>query len=405
MKAVGIVAEYNPFHFGHRYQLQTIREQCGAETPIVAVMSGDYVQRGEPAAFDKFTRAEAAVGCGVSLVLELPLPWSLSSAEGFARGGIGLLGATGVVDAISFGSESGDLSSVEKTAAALETAEFSAILKEELSGGTPFAAARAAAARRLLGDAAAVLDTPNDLLAVEYMRAAGRLGYTFNYIPVQRIGSVHDGAGSASELRAVLHRGGTMEGQIPDEAFEVFRRETEIGRGYISPEKLCTAFLSRLREKTPENFAAVPDAGEGLYFRLYEASRRGTSPEEIADLAKSRRYAHARLRRMVMCAALGIRAGDAAGIPPYLRVLSFDERGAALLREMKTSAVLPVITKSSRIKDECEEAQRIFRLGSGAHDLFVLGRDNCEFWTADDDYRATPRHIVPIYKNNVGKFF
>ena len=121
MKAVGIVAEYNPFHLGHRYQVQTVRERCGAETPVAAVMSGDYVQRGEAAAFDKFTRAEAAVRGGVSLVLELPLPWSLSSAEGFARGGVGLLGATGVVDALSFGSESADFAAIEKTAAALET--------------------------------------------------------------------------------------------------------------------------------------------------------------------------------------------------------------------------------------------------------------------------------------------
>ena len=401
MKAVGIVAEYNPFHLGHRYQIQTVRERCGAETPVVAVMSGDYVQRGEAAAFDKFTRAEAAVRGGVSLVLELPLPWSLSSAEGFARGGVGLLGATGVVDALSFGSESADFAAIEKTAAALETPEFSAALKEELSGGTPFAAARAAAARRLLGDAAAVLDTPNDLLAVEYVRAARRLGHTFNYIPVRREGSVHDGAGSASELRSHLRQGGTLAGKIPDAALAVFRRETDVGRGYVPPERLCTALISRLREKTPEDFAVVPDAGEGLAYRLYDAARRGTSPEEIADLAKSRRYAHARLRRMVMCAALGVRAGDAAGIPPYLRVLAFDERGAALLREMKTCAALPVIVKSSRIKDENSEAQRIFRLGSLAHDLYVLGWSDRRFWAADGDYRATPPYIVSITKKSV----
>ena len=172
MKAVGIVAEYNPFHSGHRYQIRKIREIFGAETPIAAVMSGDFVQRGEAASYDKFTRAEAAVRGGVSLVIELPLPWSLSSAESFARGGVGLLGAAGVIDALSFGSESGDLSALEKTAAVLDTPEFAEALKRELTGGTPFAAARARAARALLGESAAVLDTPNDLLAVEYIRAA-----------------------------------------------------------------------------------------------------------------------------------------------------------------------------------------------------------------------------------------
>lgn len=391
MKAVGIVAEYNPFHFGHRYQIERIREQRGAETPIAAVMSGDFVQRGEAAAFDKFTRAEAAVRCGVSLVIELPLPWSLSSAEGFARGGVGLLGAAGVVDTLSFGSESADLPAMQATAALLDTPQYAAALRNALSGGTPFAAARAAAARALLGETAAVLDTPNDLLAVEYIRAAQRLGYTFNnYIPVRRTLSVHDGPGSASELRAFLRRGETIDEKIPAEAAEVMLRETEAGRGYVSPESLCTAILSRLREKTPEELAGLPDAAEGLHFRLYDAIRRGASPEEIADHAKSKRYAHARLRRMVMCAALGVRAGDAAGTPPYIRVLALDGKGAELLRAMRETAVLPVIVKSSRIMDETEEARRIFALGSRAHDLYVLGWRNRDFWPADSDYRATP---------------
>ena len=397
MKAVGIVAEYNPFHGGHQYQIRKIREMCGADMPIVAVMSGDFVQRGEAAAYDKFTRAAAAVRGGVSLVIELPLPWSLSSAEGFARGGVGLLGATGVVGALSFGSESGDLAALEMTAAALDTPAFSEALKASLTGGAPFAAARAKAAHALLGEVAAVLDTPNDLLAVEYLRAAIKLGYTFSYIPVRREGSVHDGAGSASELRARLREGGSLSGLIPEEAWDVFCRADEAGRGYVSPESLRTAILSRLREKTPEDFAAVPDAAEGLHFRLYEAARRGVSAGEIADFAKSKRYAHARLRRMVMCAALGICAGDADGVPPYLRVLAFDARGAALLRKMKTCAVLPVIVKSARVRDESEAVRRVFDLGSRAHDLYALGWENRSAQAADGDYRAAP--LASVHDN------
>lgn len=178
-------------------------------------MSGDFVQRGEAASYDKFTRAEAAVRGGVSLVIEPPLPWSLSSAESFARGGVGLLGAAGVIDALSFGSESGDLSALEKTAAVLDTPEFAEALKRELTGGTPFAAARARAARALLGESAAVLDTPNDLLAVEYICAAAKLGYIFDYTPVRREGSTHDGAGSALELRALFARGRALPGVSP----------------------------------------------------------------------------------------------------------------------------------------------------------------------------------------------
>lgn len=236
---------------------------------------------------------------------------------------------------------------------------------------------------------------------MEYIRAAAKLGYTFDYTPVRREGSTHDGAGSASELRALLRAGESLAGRVPGEVWEVLRRADEAGRGFVSPERLRTAYLSRLREKTPEDFAAVPDAAEGLHFRLYEAARRGSSPEEIADLAKSKRYAHARLRRMVMCAALGVRAGDANGIPPYIRALAFDARGAALLREMKTSAALPVVVKSARVKDENESIQRLFDLGSRAHDLYVLGWKNRALQAADGDYRATPFCSVGNNRNSV----
>ena len=367
----------------------------------VCVMSGDYVQRGEPAVIPAAARAEAAVRCGAALVLELPPSYALRSAEGFADGGVELLDRLGCAEALCFGSESGDLSALEKTAAVLDTPEFAEALKRELTGGTPFAAARARAARALLGESAAVLDTPNDLLAVEYIRAAAKLGYIFDYTPVRREGSTHDGAGSASELRALLRAGESLAGRVPGEVWEVLRRADEAGHGFVSPESLRTAYLSRLREKTPEDFAAVPDAAEGLHFRLYEAARRGSSPEEIADLAKSKRYAHARLRRMVMCAALGVRAGDANGIPPYIRVLAFDARGAVLLREMKTSAALPVVVKSARVKDENESIQRLFDLGSRAHDLYVLGWKNRALQAADGDYRATPFCSVGNNRNSV----
>lgn len=279
MKAVGIVAEYNPFHSGHRYQIRKIREIFGAETPVAAVMSGDFVQRGEAASYDKFTRAEAAVRGGVSLVIELPLPWSLSSAESFARGGVGLLGAAGVIDALSFGSESGDLSALEKTAAVLDTPEFAEALKRELIGGTPFAAARARAARALLGESAAVLDTPNDLLAVEYIRAAAKLGYIFDYTPVRREGSTHDGAGSASELRALLRAGESLAGRVPGEVWEVLRRADEAGHGFVSPESLRTAYLSRLREKRRRTLLPCRTRRRGCIFgftklRAAEAPRK-----------------------------------------------------------------------------------------------------------------------------------
>ena len=388
MKAVGVVAEYNPFHAGHARmlaELQTLRP----EKPTVIALSGDFVQRGEAAVFSKFARAEAAVRCGASLVLEIPLPWCLSSAEGFARGGVGLLQATGVVDTISFGSESGELDTLRECALALNNPSFPEFLRKELKTGASFASARRRAVSALAGEqTACVLDAPNDLLAVEYLRASAGTGMEF--LPIPRTGPAHDGVGSASDLRRAMAAGEDWLSEIPQEAAQVFLAEITARRGPVLPENLRLPILSRLREREKQDFFAVPDVSEGLENSLWSASRSETSPERIAMAAKSKRYALSRLRRAVMAAALGVRVGDAAGTPPYIRVLAMDERGTALLAQMRSSARVPVITKSAHIRKTNPEAQRIFALGSRAHDLFVLGYAEEEQQNGGGDLRAAP---------------
>ena len=357
------------------------------------MLSGDFVQRGEAACFSKFARAEAAVRCGVSLVLELPLPWCLSSAEGFARGMMGLLQATGIVDIISFGSESGDLGSLKKCADATESPEYPPILREHLNRGISFAAARERAIVNIIGkETAACLRTPNDLLAVEYIRAAGKGAVFF---PVERGASVHDGPGGASRLRERMAAGGEWLADVPAPAREVFVRETEAFRGPVTEETLRTALISRLRERTVGDFERVPDAAEGLEHKLYRAARELDSLSEIAGAAKSKRYALSRLKRMTMCAALGLEKGMADGIPPYLRVLGMDSKGEALLRRMRKSASLPVITKSAGVLKEDERARTVFELTSRAHDLYVLGFADSAGRRGSADYRYTPFRLTP----------
>ena len=388
MRAVGVVAEYNPFHAGHARMLAQLRAEM-PEKPAVIALSGDFVQRGEAAVFSKFARAEAAVRCGAALVLELPLPWCLASAEGFARGGVGLLLDTGVVDTVAFGSESGDLAALKACVLALESPMFPELLRQELSTGASFAVARRRAAASVAGEETArVLDRPNDLLGVEYLRAASGTGTAF--FPVLRSGSQHDGAGSASDLRQAMAVGEDWLCEIPLAAVSVFRREMESGRGPVLPEDLRLPLLSRLREKDKTDFAAAPDVSEGLENVLWSAARDETSPEGIAMAAKSKRYALSRLRRAVMAAALGVRSGDAAGTSPFLRVLAMDERGAALLAEMRTAARVPVITKPAHIRKTAPEAQRIFALGSRAHDLYVLGYQQEDQQRGGGDLRAAP---------------
>ena len=392
MGAVGVVAEYNPFHEGHLRLLRTLRAELGAPVPVVAVLSGDFVQRGEAACFSKFARAEAAVRCGVSLVLELPLPWSLASAEGFARGGVGLLAATGVVDCISFGSESADPDALCRCAEAAETPEYAAALREELAKGIPFAAARERAVAAAAGrEAARVLKSPNDLLGTEYIRAARSLGFRGAFLPVKREGSAHDGPGAASDLRRRMGEGEAWLSDLPPAAAEVFAAECAAGRGPVTEESLSLPVLSRLRMLSEADFAGLPDASEGLDHRLYRAVQDALTPGEAAEKAKSKRYALARLRRMVTGAALGLRRGMADGIPPYIRVLAMDGTGAALLRSMRSAASLPVVVKPASVRRADPGAEELFELGSRAHDLYVLGFADPTQRRAGEDWRFSPR--------------
>jgi predicted nucleotidyltransferase len=374
-KVAGIVAEYNPFHRGHAHQIAETRRALGADCAVVCVMSGDFVQRGDAAVFDKFERAEAAVRGGADLVLELPLRWSLSSAEGFARGGVSLLKASGVVTHLSFGSETGDLAALQAAADALNSPALGSLLREELQTGVSFPAARQRALERLIGADAAVLSNPNDLLAVEYLRAVSDLGAPLEPIAVQRLGPGHDQPGegdypSASQLRAWMREGRDVSAHLP----------AAPAVPPVFPEDLELAVLSRLRMLPQEAFAALPDAAEGLENVLFQAVRNEAAVEDILAAAKSKRYPMSRLRRMLLCAALGVKKAD--GLPPYLRVLAANERGRALLHTMRETASLPVITKPADARDMPE-----FCLTADAHDFYVLAQPDK---TPGQDWRHSP---------------
>ena len=210
MRVFGIICEYNPFHCGHKWQLDELRRRNGTEEcGIVCAMSGEFVQRGDFAIERAHARAEAAVRGGADLVLELPLPWSIASAEGFARGGVGVLSATGIVDTLAFGSECGETEKLRRAAEALLRKDFSERLRDELSKGMSFAAARESAARTLIGEDAGVLAEPNDILGVEYCKALLQSGSTITLLAMERRAVGHnegaaEGFASASYIRALL---------------------------------------------------------------------------------------------------------------------------------------------------------------------------------------------------------
>ena len=397
MKAVGIVCEYNPFHRGHQWHLAACREAAGEDAAVVCVMSGDFVQRGEAAVYSKFARAEAACRCGADLVLELPLPWCLASAERFARGAVSLLGSMGVSD-LGFGSETGELEPLEKLAALLREEDFLESVKARLAAepNLSFASARELEAEKRLGVSAALLEQPNNILAVEYLKAIDELGLDIRPIAVKRQGSGHDREAqgsqlrSASEIRRRMALGESVDQDIPPEALAVYARETEQGRTVIQSQTLETAMLSRLLLLDEADFQALPDAADGLGNRVYRAIREESGLEAILAAARTKRYPLARIRRLCLCACLGVRAGMSEGLPPYARVLAVNDRGRALLRERAKASTLPVLTKPAAVRELPVNCCEIFTLGAKAHDFYCLGFPTGGKSNPGEDWRKSP---------------
>ena len=378
---LGIVCEYNPFPNGHCYQLARSREAAGEGAVAVCVMSGDFVQRGGAAVYTKFARAEAACRCGADLVVELPLPWCLSSAEGFARGAVGLLGALGA-ERLCCGTEAGTDQELDALAALLLDPECLERVKRRMEHDPTlsFAAARQREAETALGGLAALLKQPNAILAVEYAKAIRTLGLELELWPLRRRGAEHDapesaeaGYASASALRETLRRGDWPAGEMPGPAAEVFARERAQGRELGDPKALETALLARLRALGETEFLTLPDAAGGLGGRLYRAVRSEGSFDGIVQAAVSKRYTAARVRRSCLAACLGVRDGRAAGAPPYARVLAANASGREYLRRLRDASALPLVTKPAAVKELGRDCEALFTLGADAHDLYVLG--------------------------------
>lgn len=394
MDILGVICEYNPFHLGHEYMMNKIGSYLSGDRAVVCCMSGNFVQRGEAAVMRKQARAEAAVRCGADLVLELPVPWALASAESFAAGGVQLLTATGVVTHLGFGSECGDINELSVTAELLLSPDMDALIKEELGRGISYAAARQRALERL-GGRADIVASPNNILAVEYLKALRRQNSPLIPLTAERIGAGHDQPGetgilSASELRRRIAAGMDVRGLMPEAAYAVLCRERQAGLAPADMRSLETAILSRLRFLPESAFARLPGAAEGLERRLFDAVHSQPGIEEVLAAAKTRRYAMSRLRRMLTGAAIGLDKETAAGGIPYIRVMALSRRGRGLLREMEDRASLPVITKPAHVKRLDRRAVDIFRLESGADDLYCLGFENKDGRLPGSLWRESP---------------
>lgn len=394
MTAAGIISEYNPLHCGHVLLFQEIRRRLGQDCGIVCIMSGDFVQRGDFAVIGKRARAAAAVKSGADLVLELPLPWAVASAEEFAFGAVYALAASGVVDWLAFGSECGDAKPLDGLAAALLDDRFPELLREELRIGDSFAAARQRAAAKLSPDAG-LLESPNNILGVEYCKSLRRLGSSVRPLAFPRRGCRHDcldcrsGLPSASAIRLLLREGRreqALDWMAPAMA-DAFRAEEAAGRAPVFQDACERAVLARLRSMDRADFAALDQGHEGLGNRLWQA-RGEPSLERVLERAKTKRYPLARLRRMILWAYLGVLPGE-WDHPLYLRPLAANQNGRRLLARMR-SAELPVLTRAAQIRKLSDSAQRLFSLETRAADLFALAYPQLSASPAGGEWRAGP---------------
>ena len=379
MHVAGIIAEYNPFHAGHAWHIAQTR--AAGATHVVAVMSGYAVQRGEFAIARKQARAAMALAQGADLVLCLPAPFSCARAQDFAAAGVHILEALGCVDTLSFGSECGDLALIQRAAQGLRREDVKISMREAIGEGSPFAGARQAALARVDPAAAALLRSPNDTLAVEYLAAMHAQGAGFAPFAVPRRGAGHDQGGlpesaperelfpSASELRIIfLNRGVPLE----KNSNSILLDEANRGLAPVDMRKLETAWLLRLRSMTVDDLARLPDVSEGMEHLLFDAIRQSGNVEEIFSIAGGRRYPTARLRRILFHALLCVTVEDFSTLPRFVQVIGHNAAGQEILRRAKATASLPIVLRRRDMNILPVEARRQYAVECRAADLMAL---------------------------------
>lgn len=390
MHVVGVIAEYNPFHQGHAYQLRAIRERFHDDVAIVAVMSGSFTQRGEAAVLDKWRRADLAVRGGCQLVLELPFLFACRSAQDFARGGVRLLQGLGCVDTLAFGAESPDLTPLMEAARAIDAPKTQAALHEALRAGASYAKALTAILQEASGLAANLLRQPNNILAIEYLRAIRGYAQGIEPLLIERRGAGYHEASlgplaSASAIRGELAKAqpdfASLKDSLPEATYaaicEAFPAEI------ASTERLFRPLLARLLTMQGRELETIFGLQEGLANRLLAKSRQSQTLQELIAGMVTSRYPASRISRIIPHLLLGTgerAAREAAETGPlYARVLAFDEVGRELLHTIKERSALPLITKVStalnsreRLEGDLTPLQAMLALDTRATELRAL---------------------------------
>lgn len=378
MKTVAIISEYNPFHSGHKYQIDKIREEFGFDTLIVSVMSGNFTQRAEVAFAPKNVRATAAVKAGVNLVLELPFPFSSASAEFFAKSGVKIAEAVGA-DYLSFGSESGDIELLKSVAGIMQSSEFInafQALNNDKSLGYP---ERCERAYKMISSHPFEF-TSNNILALEYIKAINELGASIKPHTIKRFGAEYDSQGlqiqphqSAMALRNSLSKAdfSVME-YLPKETRDTVLSAYNNGELPCDFSKLSSAFISFLRLNPPTQESNIHDAGGGLYNRLHNTSFEATDIYELLMHTETKKYTKARIRRALLNVFFGVTSSELNTLPQYTQILAMDNLGMQILKKKRKLSDFQILTKPSDFKAFDEVALRQKQLSDKADSIFEL---------------------------------
>ena len=405
MKVCGIIAEYNPFHNGHAYHIQKTKEITGAEA-IIAVMSGNFVQRGAPALFDKWTRTKMALMNGVDLVIELPTYYATSSAEYFAQGSVGLLDSLGVVDCLSFGSKTTDIDTLKRIANILylEPNDYKDILQSELKKGVSYPIARSNSLKTFMKkeyDAkyiTEILLDSNNILGIEYLKA---LMYNNSQIipnAIQRKGedynsvNIVDGICSATAIRKILEKDDieNLKEVIPESSFNIINSELLNGRLPMDLRNFEKEIFYVLRKSLTQDLFELSDVSEGLENLLKKTSNETTEIEKLIDMLKSKRYTRTRIQRILLHALLNITKDEVNNYkynPQYIRVLGFTKKGEKLLTQIYNKANIPIVTSVNKfLKNANDTGRRMIEKDILATNIYTLGYQIPNYRKSNLDY-------------------
>ncbi len=391
---VAIISEYNPFHTGHEYQLQKIREDFGKDTEIIAIMSGNFTQRGEIAIADKYLRAEWAVRCGINLVLELPFPYSMSSAEIFARAAVHIIKSIKVVDYISFGSESGDVTALSKISENMLKKEYREAFRELSSAAESknlgYPALSEAAYKKAFSEDVSLFKEPNNILAIEYIKAIRLFNAPIKIHTVKRLGAAYlskqitsDTYQSAMSIRSALISGDkSYINAIPEAMKSSFDENLSKNEFPTDESNLSSAVISHFRLNSRDDDKIIFDARGGLYNRLKNASIEAYDIPSLVSNTETKKFTNARIKRAIWYSFFGVTSSEVKDLPRFSQVLALDTKGRALLKSIKSKSNFPLITKPSadtsldkkakEQKQRLEKADSIFQL---AKPKIVSGAD------------------------------